>query len=694
MNTKLLTEFKETNWFKLILGFGFLSYLLGVIIDNTFLGNYGAFSWFIIDFGNLSSGIILLIILLGLSEFINIFILLFLQKEIESKKSTTGYYVDFLTTLFIKCPKINNCSSFLNFIKIVLKVLLMVYTVIYFCCDLNKTCMVYLFLTSCLTYSVFLSVNFLSLILSNINVDVNDTSKSLDNKDKNDPQIDNDKIEAQNNNIAKFHVAEMNVAELHITDVHKAVISKAKEEKENKVLSYDILVMFLLIPIAIFFGDSLYSEIPRNIGGGKPLYVKFGPNDLLKDYIEFDKTYQLLDETFSNYFVYDEEFNQVILVPAINKDFGPMRFVQTPDISLSFVADMHFTNESNLVNKGISFESFDTILEYWSCNSELKNLFLLGDIIEAPPYDPNLIIPKIDSVYANQIGILQYYLQSNAQVTSKMNAVIGNNDCRDTLQLNYFRTFMNNNGFKNRMVLPGIEWEYDINEDIGVIGLYLPDKIYWEGFDSTWFNPRRDTIIFQLESLLKEKSDKDIILILTHQGFVVENPWSQQFDIKRSKSNKILGHVRNLPEDSFIKLNRKDHKNILDLLGWRDGTKKRVGEIINLVNKQIDMNYNPWTKFVTQISEMLRDYDNDFNPVKHKPDIVVISGHYHDGVITRRLDGIDHIVCPSFFEGTRGTNHFERPIMNLNLNTNINKIDIIYKSLRNKEEKARTTLWY
>ena len=35
-----------------------------------------------------------------------------------------------------------------------------------------------------------------------------------------------------------------------------------------------------------------------------------------------------------------------------------------------------------------------------------------------------------------------------------------------------------------------------------------------------------------------------------------------------------------------------------------------------------------------------------------------MSGHVHDGMSVRRLDGIDLLVCPSLIEGARDTDQF------------------------------------
>jgi len=614
-------------------------WICGIIINNSNLNRFGAFSWHILDVGYFSSGLL----------FATIITLLLI-----------------LAILIINSFKNNNdnkVDKWKIWLSIIIILLVIIVIII---CWLG-------YLKSIPDYSLFiLHIVLLFLYILILLMEISNLSET-DNKNKINSiklvKIINNKVEQLTNDEPKeigSKIINKNKFE-EITSILKLsrkidnfnTTLKGKKNNESFLKLKEVwLVLIILLILAYIFGRTAYPLIPKSIGGGKPEIIQFFYDKNKEGIIDFNRTYDLLDETPDEYIVYDPIEEVVIIVPHDQDKHGALKFLKQHKntCTISFAADLHLSSsefevqfqdtlcdtitEKNIIKK-INLKKFNYLSNYW--NSTNYNYYmLLGDILEAPETNET----DFENKYNKLLGEFYSEYYGCLKNINKTNVILGNNDFRTINQLNKFRkTF---NICKNKYNV--IEWEKKITDSIYAISLFLPDKIM--KIDSLDYNIIIDNIKKTLPSKLKYLYSKyRFIFILTHQGFVEDNHWSGQYRAE----------------------DKDDFKN----------------------NPKA---YRQWKCMVKEIMNQLRKFDRDYNyEAKKYPDIIVISGHYHKGSVFRDLDGIDHILCPSFMEGGRDLksfNHESYPVLDININNNNqNTINVVFKSLT-KENEIKTTLYY
>ena len=195
------------------------------------------------------------------------------------------------------------------------------------------------------------------------------------------------------------------------------------------------------------------------------------------------------------------------------------------------------------------------------------------------------------------------------------------------------------------------------------MGIYLPNK--WADIDGDeFFN--LDVLHRVIEKNIKEitKSNKvKLLFILTHQGFLEDEYWSLQYEV-------------------------------------REEERKKKGK--NDADEKVDK----WKNCVKMIREVLWKYDNDSGR-ENMPHIVMVSGHTHRGFFVRTPNRIEHINCPSLAQGDRAKTERDKTepkrmgkgaYLRIDYYPEENKIDIKYENIYfnnkdNEKNKNRATLY-
>ena len=399
--------------------------------------------------------------------------------------------------------------------------------------------------------------------------------------------------------------------------------NKDKESKEKFYVPIEVSILFGPVLVGLFvlafiFGRTFYSEIPRSLGGGAPYYVKLEVNSEYSKIISPNKIYEVIDETNDSFIMKDIGSEKIYDFYIDRSAIRTIEFVKEIQQEFSFFADSHIifdSNDKKYDSKG--YEYLRKLKSHWN-NSNIKFAFALGDIWEEDS-DTKKWKNTIDRTFT----VLNY-------VKPSLRIILGNNDYVDSTQFRY----LTNKLIERNFFPEGSKsqtWNEQITDEVYAVGLFIPDKfmdnLSDEDFDIS------NNYVMKVDTLLSMAGkDTKLILVLTHHGFVEDNPWSYQY------RNKAI----------------------------EQDTNKR----------------NKWISFVSAMRKSLLKYDKDYERTNSDKDVIVVSGHYHSGFMIRNLDGIDHIVCPSLRYGTRDSTDTifqEETYLDMNYYPEQNKVIFINK---------------
>ena len=387
-----------------------------------------------------------------------------------------------------------------------------------------------------------------------------------------------------------------------------------KKKISNLYLIKSFSLFFLLITLlltSILFGRCLYGMIPKYFWGGRPVLVYFESiNDKNQriNYL-FDQHFLLLDETNNSFLIFNEKLHDAFELPksALGEDYliHYLKECRKSPFRMLCVSDIHASGDKGKYPKGK--ENLKILINQWKSRPS-DRFFFLGDTLDEPQNSDH----EGWIINAKEVkGLIDKLYSKNVLM------VAGNNDFfNENQRMSLFDIFGGDSSFRWKDIQYPPRWKEPVLDgQIVLIGLYVPDKKdpYRKNedpalYEKVPFTYEKFEQIKWLESKIDEElensSPPKLILILAHQGFCEDNPWSLQF-LPRIFFNK--GFKCNLNDDL--------------------------------------MESNDWQETVCNLRKVLKDKDNDINMIRTDlPDIVILSGHIHDGIIIRKLDGIDHIV--------------------------------------------------
>jgi hypothetical protein len=280
-----------------------------------------------------------------------------------------------------------------------------------------------------------------------------------------------------------------------------------------------VLIFINLFLSAWIFGKYFYEYFPKVFMGGKPIYVRYEFTG--NQYLDSGRIYKLLDRTNDKHFLYDDEKGEAIVVkrPFLDKVIEIYSQDDIP-LRLAFASDLHITDKVYHKHRpGRGFDALDSLAGRWN-NVQYTATFLLGDILEGP--DDAREWRSICDSTRKMLG----------EIEPQPLVVIGNNDCRNSEQLSSFRSAFSG-------CYPGTEnfpnWDTLLNDDVAVIGLYVPDKME-QNITAEYVFPDSLRRMYEFtEQNLKKYADSlhvRMILILTHQGLTEDNVWSFGYRIE------------------------------------------------------------------------------------------------------------------------------------------------------------------
>ena len=419
-----------------------------------------------------------------------------------------------------------------------------------------------------------------------------------------------------------------------------------------------LIVTFCFV-LAFLYGYTVHGRVPKIYGGGMHNKVYFSSTPFIRQFLNPGQIYDLIDETENSFLLYDPQTREVLEIPKKIEDstaFHYLKAVAPPPVfkvdmdeypcpvdtipeslggslRMFFAADIHATNFKPDKYPD-HFQRLRILSGLWN-NDTTAARYILGDLLESPPQNRR---------YGTDLDSLRTILNG---FRKKPYFILGNNDCRNGRQQAMLLDGLQDHGFTYGHRQPPIWLQYFERMSTVVIGYYLPKTKPAFGSDP-WFDPGFSYQKAMLKYLLKKTKNFPgikLIVLLTHQGFIEANPWSGQYELSR--------------ELDFDEM-------------------------------------KTWSAFVDSVKRQLWKYDKDspeYQPDITDPgrqtDVIVISGHFHNGLLIRKLDGIDHIVCPSFTLATRDSSYYRKGnLLRLTYDLN-NKIRIRFENINNN--KSDTT---
>lgn len=307
-----------------------------------------------------------------------------------------------------------------------------------------------------------------------------------------------------------------------------------------------------------------------------------------------------------------------------------------------FAADLHLypDNIGNIYDKRLDktgytpgYQRLKKLIKRWNTETPTR-MFLLGDILEAPEFNKreiydcgagkymlkkemeHVLTKEINDKWDSEVKEFFDLLTPLKDGPQKLRMILGNNDARNNGQtrsfVNKIVSYHDYQTAKPKCLndLKDLVWTEKINDSVAAMGIYLPDKI--ENIeDDHFFNldVLHRVIKIKMREIIASQKDVKLIFILTHQGFLEDEFWALQFEVRE-----------------FTMKKRADAKEKLD----------------------------KWKKCIKNVRKVLKKFDNDAGGGKTAmPDIVVVSGHSHKGFFIHSPNRIEHIVCPSLAQGDR-----------------------------------------